>query len=143
MLTWNRPFDVVNMTSSISREYLFSNWGPKQAQEEMIDMGALPNKLPLFWVKNHYGWIVWKLACQIRSYPDIFLKDWKPETILHQLLYRYEREINQGHRPALKRILDQDDIAAKHMILVISNITEINTPLFYNTCRHITQIILF
>ncbi|KAG1466856.1 hypothetical protein G6F46_002873 [Rhizopus delemar] len=127
------PFDVINMTSSISREYLFNNWGPKQAQEEMIDMGALPNKLPLFWVKNHYGWIVWKLACQIRSYPDIFLKDWKPETILHQLLYRYEREINQGHRPALKMILDQDDIAAKHMILVISNITEINTSLFYNT----------
>ncbi|KAG0793613.1 hypothetical protein G6F22_005560 [Rhizopus arrhizus] len=133
LLSKDVPFDVINMTSSIAREYLFNNWGPKQALEEMIDMGALPNRLPLFWVKNHYGWIVWKLACQVRSYPDIFLKDWKPETILHQLLYRYEREINQGHRPVLKKILEQNDIAAKHMILVISNIIEINTPLFYNT----------
>ncbi|KAG1303644.1 hypothetical protein G6F64_009897 [Rhizopus arrhizus] len=135
LLSKNIPYDIIDMTSSTSRKYIFNGtWGIKQAHKELIDAGALPNRLSLAWVENHYGLIVWKLACQVRSYPDVFLKDWKPEIILRQLLYRYEREINQGHRPVLKKILEQDDIAAKHMILAVSDIIEINAPVFYNTC---------
>lgn len=132
------------MTSLTSRKYIFNGtWGIKQAHKELIDAGALPNRLSLAWVENHYGLIVWKLACQVRSYPDVFLKDWKPEIILRQLLYRYEREINQGHRPVLKKILEQDDIAAKHMILAVSDIIEINAPVFYNTCKKILYFTLY
>ncbi|KAG1459535.1 hypothetical protein G6F56_006142 [Rhizopus delemar] len=127
LLSKNISLDILDMTSSTARKYTFDNgtWGPKQAQRELIKVGALPSLLSFSWVENHYGWIVWKMACQIRSYPDIFISDWNPERVMHQLRYRYEREINQGHRPVLKKILEQDDIAAKHMILVISNITEI------------------
>jgi hypothetical protein len=41
---------------------------------------------------------------------------------------RYEREINRGHRPVIKKILQQDDIAAKHMVLAISEIIPIKSP---------------
>ncbi|CAO3687728.1 unnamed protein product [Rhizopus microsporus] len=133
LLSKKIPPEIIDMTSTTSVNYRFDNWGPKEAQKEILDAGALPHRVPLSWIENHYRWIVWKLACQIRSYPDVFMKDWKPETVLHQLLYRYEREVNQGHRPVLKKILEQDDIAAKHMVLAISDIIGIKAPAYYNT----------
>lgn len=36
--------------------------------------------------------------------------------------FRYEREINLGHRSALKRILEQDDSPGRQMILVVASI---------------------
>ncbi|CAO3685882.1 unnamed protein product [Rhizopus stolonifer] len=134
LLSENIPLDIIEMTSSSAKNYLFSNhWGSLQAQEAMINAGALPKNTPLKWVENHYQWIVWKLACQIRSFPHDFLSDWKPETVVHQLLYRHEREVNQGQRSVLKKIMEQDDTAAKNMILVISDIKEIKSPLAYDT----------
>ncbi|ORY90596.1 BRCA2, oligonucleotide/oligosaccharide-binding, domain 1-domain-containing protein [Syncephalastrum racemosum] len=35
---------------------------------------------------------------------------------------RYEREINQGERSALKRIYEQDDVPVKHMVLAVADI---------------------
>jgi hypothetical protein len=126
------------MTSSNATKYIFDgNWGPKEAREEMIKAGTLTSRTPFNWVENHYGLIVWKIASLIRSYPNTFLSQWNSSTILNQLLYRYEREINMGHRPILKKVLEQDDLAVKHMILMISNIAEIKQPLHYNTCKSI------
>ncbi|KAI9261037.1 hypothetical protein BY458DRAFT_516080 [Sporodiniella umbellata] len=135
LLSKNIPLDVVQMTRSRAKNYSFleGKWGPLQAQECIVKLGALVNKISIGWVENHYGWIVWKLACQIRSFPNDFIHEWKKETVVHQLLYRYEREINQGHRSVLKKIVEQDDVAAKHMILVISDIINIDSPLLYNT----------
>ena len=40
----------------------------------------------------------------------------------HQTLYRYERELNSGHRPPLRQIATQDAPAAFPMVLCVSNI---------------------
>lgn len=39
-----------------------------------------------------------------------------------QLKYRYDREIDRCERPALRRIFEHDDSAAKRMVLCVANI---------------------
>lgn len=129
------------MTAYTAKRYAFDmNWGPKEAQVDLIAAGAVSRRLSFEWVENHYGWIVWKLACLIRSFPDQYMMHWKKDYVLNQLLYRYEREINMGHRPVLRRILEKDDLPVKHMILVISDIVKIKSP-SYNTCKVIFNIV--
>jgi hypothetical protein len=129
------------MTSLTAKNYQFDgHWGYKEAMKDLVKAGAVSNRMSSAWVENHYTLIVWKLACLIRSYPDKFKQDWTIQKVLEQLLYRYEREFNMGHRPVLKKILEQDDISVKHMILVISDIVEIKSALFYNTCKFYQDI---
>ena len=57
-------------------------------------------------------WIVWKLACYERGFPQACAGHWlTPGNVLNQLKYRYEREINQAHFPAVRRILERDRAA--------------------------------
>ncbi|KAI8087399.1 BRCA2, oligonucleotide/oligosaccharide-binding, domain 1-domain-containing protein [Thamnidium elegans] len=129
----NIPISVINMTISTAKRYVFDgNWGPKEAYHSMIEAGALPRRVSIEWVENHYVLIVWKIACLIRSYNQ-FMDRWKPQAILEQLLYRYEREINMGNRPVLRRILEKDDLPVKHMVLMITDIIEIRSAIQYNT----------
>ncbi|KAI9322557.1 BRCA2, oligonucleotide/oligosaccharide-binding, domain 1-domain-containing protein [Dichotomocladium elegans] len=124
LLAMNIPSAAVDMTAAAAKDHRFYGWGPQEARKAMIRAGALEKFIPLAWVENHYRWIVWKIAGMIRSFPR-HLKDWwSPKKILDQLLYRYEREINLGHRSALKRIIEQDDVPGKLMILVIVDITK-------------------
>ena len=124
------------MSASTAKKYVFEgNWGPVQARHDMLNAGAVPARTPLAWVENHYGWIVWKMASLVRSYPDIFTKDWHSRTILNQLLYRYEREVNMGQRPVLKKVLEQDVASMNHMVLLIAEIIEINQPIQHGTCK--------
>ncbi|ORX93295.1 nucleic acid-binding protein, partial [Basidiobolus meristosporus CBS 931.73] len=74
------------------------------------------------WTENHYRWIIWKFASYVRSYPERFASWWTPEKVMDQLRFRYEKEINLGHRSALKRIIERDDSPAKAMVLCISGI---------------------
>ncbi|KAG8228006.1 hypothetical protein J437_LFUL007979 [Ladona fulva] len=45
-----------------------------------------------------------------------------PENVMRQLKYRWDREIDGGERPALRKILEMDDIASKRIVLCISSI---------------------
>lgn len=128
------------MTIESAKNYLFDDyWGYKLAQKDLIHAGALATRVPLDWVENHYGLIVWKFACLIRSYPSEFSNYWCPTKVLEQLLYRYEREVNMGHRPILKKVLEQDDISVKHMVLVVSEIVKLKKSLFFNTCKFVHE----
>ncbi|XP_071566622.1 uncharacterized protein [Temnothorax nylanderi] len=90
--------------------------------------GVDPNLVPARWVENHYRWIVWKLASMDRmkfgsaELPRVLT----PSHIMAQLKYRYDREIDRSQRPALRRILEKDDVASKRMILCVSSIVENN-----------------
>jgi hypothetical protein len=44
------------------------------------------------------------------------------ENALSQLKYRYEREINQAHRSALKKILEKDEVSTKFLVLCVAKI---------------------
>ncbi|KAI0640038.1 hypothetical protein C8Q77DRAFT_1214381 [Trametes polyzona] len=78
------------------------------------------------WVTNHYGLILWKLAGLVCLEPereqDPQTKRWCWPEVIRQLLYRYERELNGGSRPALRLISTEDAPAACPMVLCVSNI---------------------
>ncbi|CAI9287354.1 unnamed protein product [Lactuca saligna] len=75
------------------------------------------------WIANHYRWIIWKLACYERCYPAKFSgKLLTVSNVVEELKYRYEREYNNGHRSALKRILEGDAPPSSHLVLCIASV---------------------
>ncbi|XP_011879732.1 PREDICTED: breast cancer type 2 susceptibility protein homolog [Vollenhovia emeryi] len=87
-----------------------------------------PNLVPARWVENHYRWVVWKLASMDRmKFGSAELsRALTPSHVMAQLKYRYDREIDRSQRPAIRRILEKDDVASKRMILCVSTIVENN-----------------
>ncbi|KAF8932065.1 Breast cancer 2, early onset [Dissophora ornata] len=121
------PEDAIKMTLAKARVYRFNDWGVEEAYEDLITRGAKPDLMPKVWLLNHYGLIVWKLASYVRTWPQHFhlesMSWFSPTKILDQLSYRYEREINRAERPALRKIVEGDETAARHMVLCIASLT--------------------
>ncbi|KAF9479433.1 hypothetical protein BDN70DRAFT_906293 [Pholiota conissans] len=93
---------------------------PVKALEKGCDLATRP------WVDNHWSLILWKLAAMVAFDPE---KESKPDearwcwsTVMRQLLYRYERELNEGIRPPLRKIANQDAPPAFPMVLCVTNI---------------------
>lgn len=80
--------------------------------------------IPKGWVYNHIKWIIWKLASYERTYTNNELILTVPN-VLKQLKYRYDRELCDGERPILRKILEKDDVPTKRMVLCVSNIIEV------------------
>ncbi|KAJ6680810.1 BREAST CANCER TYPE 2 SUSCEPTIBILITY PROTEIN BRCA2 [Salix purpurea] len=89
----------------------------------LVQSGALSQYASKEWVINHYKWIVWKLACYERCCPEKSAANFlSVSNVLEELKYRYEREVNHGHRSAIKRILEGDAPPSSMMVLCISSI---------------------
>ena len=88
--------------------------------------GVDPKKANTDWIKNHYRWIVWKLAMYERRFPAELNGALTPNQVLLQLKFRYDFEINRGIRSALRKIYEKDDFANKTMILCIANIIQLD-----------------
>ncbi|XP_032670254.1 breast cancer type 2 susceptibility protein homolog isoform X2 [Odontomachus brunneus] len=88
--------------------------------------GVDPNLIPARWIENHYRWIVWKLASMDRMKFGLtqLSRALTPSHVMAQLKYRYDREIDRSQRPAIRRILEKDDVASKRMVLCVSSIME-------------------
>ncbi|KAM4627618.1 breast cancer type 2 susceptibility protein [Polymixia lowei] len=85
--------------------------------------GVDPKLISEEWVYNHYRWIVWKQASMERSFPatmgSLCLT---PEQVLLQLKYRYDVEVDHSRRPALRKIMERDDTAAKTLVLCVCGV---------------------
>ena len=67
-----------------------------------------PTLISIEWIRNHYRWIVWKLASMELRLPSIFAHQvLTPINVLEQLKYRYDVEIDRSRSSALKRIIEQ------------------------------------
>ena len=82
------PHNVMNISAITAKDHTFGQWGAMEARAEMIKSGALERYVSKAWVENHYGWIVWKMASMICSYPQQFSSWWIPKKVMDQLLYR-------------------------------------------------------
>ncbi|NWJ04909.1 BRCA2 protein, partial [Crypturellus undulatus] len=90
--------------------------------------GVDPKLITEAWVYNHYRWIVWKLAAMEVSFPHEFAnRCLTPETVLLQLKYRYDLEIDKSKRSAIKKIMEKDDTAGKTLVLCVSKIISLDT----------------
>ncbi|KAF3962282.1 hypothetical protein CMV_013187 [Castanea mollissima] len=101
------------MKSTDAEKYMFhdvsglNGIGPEAFLHMLVQSGASLQYASKEWVINHYKWIVWKLACYERCYPEIAAgKFLTVSNVLEELKYRYEREVNHGHYSAIKRILE-------------------------------------
>lgn len=48
------------------------------------------------------------------------------KNIIHQLLYRYYREIEKCQRSALKKILEKDEATSKRIVLCVSKVNKVS-----------------
>ncbi|XP_077519013.1 uncharacterized protein LOC144129019 isoform X1 [Amblyomma americanum] len=73
------------------------------------------------WVDNHYRWIVWKLASMELHCPGVFGgRSLTPDQVMFQLKYRYDIEIDNSCRSALRKIYEKDDVSSKTLVLCVS-----------------------
>ena len=86
--------------------------------------GISRDKISLVWVRNHFRWIVWKLASIERSFSDHFLPGGylSKGRVLDQLVTRYDNELVKGRRSALRKVLNRDEPPCRLIILCVSQI---------------------
>ncbi|XP_030304076.1 breast cancer type 2 susceptibility protein [Calypte anna] len=103
--------------------------GKKEFYRALCDTpGVDPKLITETWAYNHYRWIVWKLAAMEVSFPHEFAnRCLTPETVLLQLKYRYDLEVDRSKRSAIKKITERDDAAGKTLVLCVSKIISLNT----------------
>ncbi|RHN55782.1 putative breast cancer type 2 susceptibility protein [Medicago truncatula] len=123
------PNPVRQVTSGNAGEYIFHDGsddngiGGEAFIHLLAQHGASLHFASKEWVLNHYKWIVWKLACYERYYPARCAgKFLTVSNVLEELKYRYEREVNHGHRSIIKKVLEGDILPSSMMILCISSI---------------------
>ncbi|KAF4518593.1 hypothetical protein B566_EDAN012421 [Ephemera danica] len=85
--------------------------------------GVYPKLIPHpDWVKNHYRWIVWKLASLERRFPVTLAGHLSVEHILMQLKFRYNCEIDLTQRSPVLKITTKDASPAGRMVLCVAEI---------------------
>ncbi|KAK7393765.1 hypothetical protein VNO78_22329 [Psophocarpus tetragonolobus] len=126
----SRQVTSVNAEKYVFREGSDDNgMGAEAFVHLLANHGASMRFATKEWVMNHYKWIVWKLACYERYYPASSAgKIFTVSNVLEELKYRYEREVNHGHRSAIKKILEGDALPSSMMILCISTIHSSHVP---------------
>ncbi|GER55767.1 BREAST CANCER 2 like 2A [Striga asiatica] len=131
----NLPEYVKRMNPSAAESYTFTKEippncsGPEAFYGMLSQYGASVPYLTKEWVANHYKWVVWKIASYERCYPAKFAgKLLVVSNVLEELRYRYEREVNHGHRSPIKKILDGDAPPSSMMVLCISAVSENHDP---------------
>ncbi|KAL8091745.1 hypothetical protein AgCh_034124 [Apium graveolens] len=107
----------------------FNSIGKEAFYMMLMQFGASMKHISETWVSNHYKWIIWKLACYERCYPGRYLT---VSNVMEELKYRYEREVNHGHRSAIKKILEGDAPPSSVLVLCISSVQTNTEAMFEN-----------
>ncbi|CAM0879886.1 unnamed protein product [Alopecurus aequalis] len=124
-LTEHQTDEVKFMDAKGAEKYKFHNpdTGSEEFQKMLLACGASLTYATKEWVHNHYKWIVWKFASLERCYPTQSAgKFLTVGNVFDELKYRYDREVNYGHRSAIKKILEGNALPSLMMVLCISAI---------------------
>ncbi|RVE51602.1 hypothetical protein evm_003734 [Chilo suppressalis] len=78
--------------------------------------------VPEGWLDNHLRLVIWKLISYEMKFPNTLSGVCSVRNLLDQLKYRYDKELYNAERPALRKILEKDDIASKTMVLCVAAI---------------------
>ncbi|KAK4258374.1 hypothetical protein QN277_007832 [Acacia crassicarpa] len=123
------PDHLRQVTSGNAEKYVFHDGSgviglaSEAFFHKLARTGASSDYATKEWIMNHCKWIVWKLACYERCYPGRSAGNFlTTSNVLEELKYRYEREVNHGHRSVIKKILEGGASYSSMMILCISAI---------------------
>ncbi|XP_051223046.1 protein BREAST CANCER SUSCEPTIBILITY 2 homolog B isoform X3 [Lolium perenne] len=122
-LTEHPTDEVKLMDAKGAEKYKFhdTDTGAEEFQRMLLACGASLTYATKEWVNNHHKWIVWKLASLERCYPTKAAgKFLTVANVFDELKYRYDREVNNGHRSAIKKILEGNALPSLMMVLCIS-----------------------
>ncbi|KAL4436872.1 hypothetical protein ABPG75_004011 [Micractinium tetrahymenae] len=115
--------------------------GWPELRQRLLAAGANPLYATEGWAKNHFRWVVWKLArlhlllvgsgdgggngssssssgSSSGGAPALLTA----AVVLDELRCRYEREFNRGHRLLLKAVLQHDEVASAAMVLMVASV---------------------
>ena len=99
--------------------------GVNDIRTSLICMGCDKVLLLDCWIKNHFKWIVWKLASMENSFPLALGGRYLTyKHVISQLLARYTKEIKDAKRSALRKILNRDAAASDPLILCVCQISK-------------------
>ncbi|XP_038219961.1 breast cancer type 2 susceptibility protein-like [Zerene cesonia] len=87
--------------------------------KEVFSAAVTSKIIPSGWIENHLKLIIWKLISYEIRFPHLFETLCTVRNVLDQLKYRYDRELYNVERPALRKILERDDVASKAMVLCV------------------------
>ncbi|KAG8961102.1 hypothetical protein FRC00_013235 [Tulasnella sp. 408] len=121
---WNAPyyrFHSPTASQIIGAKPMLNPLGVDSALLHLRDKGC--KLVTAEWVRNHWSFVLWKLAALVCSCPDLSESKWSYEEVTRQLLYRYERELNQAQRPPIRLITEGDTASTRPMVLCVCGIT--------------------
>ncbi|XP_065058550.1 breast cancer type 2 susceptibility protein-like [Rhopilema esculentum] len=104
--------------------------GPKEFYRAFLSLPGVDSSLiNESWFVNQYRWVVWKLACLERSFPEHFAcRCLTPNEVMYHLKYRYDKEVDHSERSSLKKIFERDDVANSRLVLCVSRICSSLSP---------------
>lgn len=77
------------------------------------------------WIKNAFKFIVFKLVWLENSFKEFEKYELlSPDNVMLHLKYRYDCEIDRYLRPAIRKIVEKDDVSSKRMVLKVCDIKE-------------------
>jgi len=100
--------------------------GWPDAHALLLAAGASTTLLTPRWTRNHYRWVVWRLARQAREKYSSDLS-FAPRLlnfamVMRELVKRYNYELADGKRSVLRRVLERDDPPDRFVVLQVATI---------------------
>ncbi|XP_041971185.1 breast cancer type 2 susceptibility protein-like isoform X2 [Aricia agestis] len=85
---------------------------------ESVNKTIIPNG----WVNNQIKLITLKLLSYEKRFPNSMQNVCSVSNVMEQLKYRYDRELYNVERPALRKILEKDEVPSRRMVLQVLSI---------------------
>ncbi|KAJ1746993.1 hypothetical protein LPJ79_005565 [Coemansia sp. RSA 1821] len=138
------PQAAKDMTAEQAATYRFpkgaGGWGAAEAAQALRAQGW---NVADAWVRNHYRWVVWTCASYARRIPTRWREFWSTGYVLQRLAQRHERESVRGERPALRQVLERDEVAQRAMVLCVAQVgTEVEVTDGWYSMRARTDAVL-
>eukprot|EP01134_Creolimax_fragrantissima_P006828 CFRG6828T1 len=111
----DHKFIIVDNTSFEVKE-----WAVDDAILNLPDVN--PRLVPDGWVNNHFRWICLELIQRRTDTVQNALTPLTVDNVVMRLKYRYQRELCESRRSALRKILEKDESSGRLVVLFVSAI---------------------
>nr|XP_049707075.1 breast cancer type 2 susceptibility protein [Helicoverpa armigera] len=90
--------------------------------KELFQNSVNEKLIPKGWLDNHLKLILWKLISYEVKFKMTSICN--ARNVIDQLKYRYDKELYNAQRSALRKIFEKDDVPSKTMVLCVAGIFE-------------------